>query len=221
MNDSTKHVVKTDPEKRTLNVLGYARVSTKEQELDVQKEQIVAYCHKEGYNLIDIVEEKYSGRSKNRPGWDIIMENVRQRKIDGIVFLRADRIARSTKNLLSIVDEFIENKIKLISINDPMFQGDIESPQGKLVVTIMGAMAEFETNIISERMREGKERAERMGTKSGKPMHRPKIEMNWEKYDELLALGVTKRKIAVALKISESKLHISVKERYLPKKVIP
>lgn len=198
---------------QTLNVLGYARVSTKDQELNVQKDLITKYCHTHGYNLIDIIEDKMSGKSKTRPGWDIIMTSVEDENIDGVVFLRADRIARSTKNLLSIVDEFVLHKIKLISIKDPMFQGDLESPQGKLIVTVMGAMAEFEANIIAERMREGKERARLVGTKSGKPMHRPKINIDWNKYDELFTLGVPKSKIAVHLKISESKLYTALKER--------
>lgn len=190
-----------------MNVLGYARVSTKDQELNVQKEQIEKFCYENKHNLIEILEDRVSGRKASRPGWDIILKNVEEKSIDGIVFLRADRIARSTKNLLDIVELFVENKIKMFSINDKMFQDDLDSPQGKLFITVMGAMSEFEANIISERMREGKERAARVGTRSGKPMHRPFIEIDWNTYYELRKLGLSKRLIAKKLGVSESKLY--------------
>lgn len=193
-------------------VLGYARVSTKTQELAVQKDLITKYCAKEGLNLLDIIEDKMSGRKMSRPGWDLIMENVRNHKIDGVVFVRADRIARSTQNLLKIVEEFVTHKRKLISIDDPIFK-DLESPQGQLVLTVMGAVAEFEINMFQARVKEGKELAEIIGTKSGKPMHRPEKIIDWNKFDELYNMGVPKRKIAETFNISESKLYKAIKLR--------
>jgi len=194
-----------------MKLIGYARVSTKEQELGIQTDAIEKYCGNNNDELIGIFQEKMSA-VKIRPEWEKVIENVEKHNIDGVVFLRSDRIARSLKHLLKIVDTFKEHDVKIISITEPMFS-DFDSPQGKLIVSIMGAVAEFERNLLIMRVREGQARAKIMGTRSGKPAHRPFINIDWAKYDELKGLGVPMGKIAMHLGISRSVLYNYLKNR--------
>lgn len=198
-----------------MKVLGYARVSTHKQDYEAQKEDIEEFCQKRDYEVIDILSEKVTGRNAGRPQWNRVLDAVNRSKIDGVVFTRVDRVARSVKNLLNLLELFEKSQVMFLPIKEETFR--IEeypiNPQKRMLITVVGAIAEFEANLIRSRMEEGKKRAEVVGTKSGKPMRRPTVDINWNEYDRLANLKVPKKEIARRLGISESTLYNKLKQR--------
>jgi DNA invertase Pin-like site-specific DNA recombinase len=138
--------------------IGYARVSSKEQNLDMQVIALEeAGCEK-------IYEEKVSGVKADRP---ILNNLIRQlRPNDVLVIWKLDRLGRSLKHLIELVQELIENNIGLCSLNDPI---DTTSPQGRLVFNIFASLAEFERDVIRERTQAGLNAARARGRLGGRP----------------------------------------------------
>ncbi len=124
--------------------IGYARVSTTDQNLSAQVAALEAVGCQTNYT------EQVSGKSTHRPQLKAMLDYIRQG--DTVVITKLDRLARSTKDLLNIAEE-IQNKgagLKVLNINL-----DTTTPTGKLMLTLLGAIAEFEREIMLERQREG------------------------------------------------------------------
>ena len=160
-NDTIRHVV------------GYARVSTRDQDLSSQVERIQRYIS--DYGLIPAIEgaifqEKISGISNQRPERTKIMKLAEQGKIDLAICTKLDRWGRSLKDLMETMN-FLESPHASMVFLDQNI--DLSSPMGKMLFQILGAVAEFERNLIVERTQEGRVRAMLHGTRSGKPMHGP------------------------------------------------
>ncbi len=138
--------------------IGYCRVSTGDQSLDLQKDALSkAGCEK-------IFEDIVSGAKSNRPGLNILLEFAR--KNDQIVVWRLDRLGRSMKDLISLVSTLEEKDIQLASLNESI---DTSTSSGKLFFHIFGAIAEFEKNLIVDRTRAGLSAARARGRKGGRP----------------------------------------------------
>ena len=138
-------------------IVGYGRVSTRGQDLSLQMEQLEAYgCDK-------IFMEKKSGTSSNREEFKKALAYLR--KGDKLVIYKIDRLARSTFDLHKIAKELTEREIALVFIKE---QIDFSTPAGKLMFTMLGAIAEFERDVIQERTREGRERAKKQGKHMGR-----------------------------------------------------
>ena len=101
-----------------------------------------------------------------RPIKELVLEKLRNREYDGILVWKLDRWARSVRELVTELDEFIHKKIKFICMTFPV---DISRPEGKMVATVIGAMAEMERELIRERTLAGLERAKAHGKKLGRP----------------------------------------------------
>jgi DNA invertase Pin-like site-specific DNA recombinase len=137
--------------------IGYARVSTEGQELDLQVEKLKEYgCDK-------IFMEKESGAKSEREELAKALDYLRQG--DKLVVYKLDRLARSTFDLHKIARDLEQNGIGLVFIKE---QIDFTTPAGKLMFTMLGAIAEFERNLINERTREGRERAKKQGKHMGR-----------------------------------------------------
>ena len=155
------------------HVVGYARVSTKEQDLSSQVERIQKYIS--DYGLIPAVEgaifqDKMSGISNQRPERARILKLAEQGKIDMVVCTKLDRWGRSLKDLIETMNFMELHHVSMIFLDQNI---DLSSPMGQMLFQILGAVAEFERNLIVERTQEGKMRAMLHGTRSGKPMHGP------------------------------------------------
>lgn len=136
---------------------GYARVSTNTQNTDKQIEALTFYgCDR-------VFEEKISGVARERPQLTILISGLEVG--DSVVVTTLDRFARSTKNLLGLLEE-IESKGCFFICLNPFI--DTSETSGKLVLTVLGAIAEFERNLINERCQEGKIRAREAGVKFGR-----------------------------------------------------
>ena len=150
---------------------GYVRVSTEEQaeegiSLRAQRGRIKAYAEAMGLRLVrTYADEGISGRSLERPGLQELLERVRGSEGETIIVYRLSRLSRSTRDLLFLVEEaFIEGNTRLVSVNEHI---DTETAMGRLFLTIMGALAQMERELISERTRAvlefKKERGETLG----------------------------------------------------------
>ena len=174
-------------------IVGYARVSTEEQSLDVQIGQLKeANCEK-------IFSEKISGSKSDREQLALLLDYVREG--DTVICCKMDRIARSTRHLLSIVDQLKEQKIAFRVLNINL---DTTTPTGKLMLTMLGAIAEFERELMLERQREGIEKAKASGKYKGrKPTAREKS----QEIFSLLEQGKRKAEIAEELGIGLSSVY--------------
>ncbi len=138
-------------------LLGYARVSTKDQKLTSQKDALREHgCDK-------IYTDKVSGAKAERPGLDRMLRNAREG--DTIVVWKLDRLGRSLKHLVELAEELNQRGIGLKSLNDPI---DTRTAQGKLVFNIFAALAEFERGIIRERTNAGLSAARARGRMGGR-----------------------------------------------------
>jgi DNA invertase Pin-like site-specific DNA recombinase len=149
--------------------LGYARVSTDDQDMLMQIEAIKAAGIKED----NIFKEYVSGMKKDRPELNRLLEYAR--KSDEIVVFKLDRISRSLKHLEELVEEFQSRGIEFISLRENI---DTTTAMGKLFFRMMGAIAEFERDIISERTKEQLAAKKKNGIKLGRPtVDNEKLEM--------------------------------------------
>lgn len=143
--------------------IGYARVSTNAQHLDMQRTALTAAgCDK-------IYSEKVSGIA-HRERLQECMQYLREG--DCLVIYKLDRLGRSLKDLLDIIEQLQQKKVNLVSLRDNI---DTGSTTGKLVLHIFASLAEFERDLIKERTEEGRREAKRKGVKFGRPVQ-PKPE---------------------------------------------
>ena len=140
--------------------VGYARVSTKEQSLDIQIDAL----QRAGCKLI--YQEKVSGVGRSRPEFEKMMQQIR--KDDVLIIWRLDRLARSTKILLETVEKLKDQGASFKSLQEPW--ADTTSATGRLVMTFFAGLAEFERDLIRDRTDVGRKAALERGVKFGRPI---------------------------------------------------
>lgn len=145
-----------------MRVIGYARVSTNQQSLDMQIDAIQRYAAEKKLDLVLYVE-KESSRNE-RPELNNALKAAAQGDI--FVIYKLDRLARSTKELYSITEELSNKGVSFVSINDYF---DTTTPSGKAMFGLLAVFAEFERDIILERTKEGLESARKRGRVGGRP----------------------------------------------------
>lgn len=143
----------------------YARVSTDKQETDNQLIRLREVAHNRGYDIFDEYVDIASGRNANRPNLDRMMKDAKSHRFDKIIAVKLDRIARSVTNLNNLMNDLYTWNIGIEFIDQPI---DTSTPSGKLILTILGAMAEFERELIVERTQDGLERARKQGKTLGR-----------------------------------------------------
>jgi len=195
----------------------YNRVSTGKQEesLEEQKRLNIEWCKEKKYEIAKEYDEIISGGKKDRPKFQKMLEDVKNRKFDAVVVQKLDRFSRSVIDLVTTMEILKEHKIDFISIIDNI---ETVTPQGKLVFHIMAALAEFERHLISQRTKVGIERAKR----EGKICHRPRKEVNLDRVVELYDKGINFTEIAATQKVSTVTLWKRIREANLKigKKII-
>lgn len=138
--------------------LGYARVSTKEQNLDRQLDQL------EAAGVDKIFSDKISGAKESRPELDKLLATLREG--DTVIVCSYDRLARSSKQLFDLAEKFEANGVALVSLKEGT---DTSTPQGRFFFAMCAAMAQFERELIKERQAEGIAAAKARGRKFGRP----------------------------------------------------
>lgn len=175
-------------------LIGYARVSTQDQNLDLQIEALTkAGCTR-------IFEDKISGSRAKRPGLAKAMEMLREGDI--LVVWKLDRLGRSVKHLVDLVGELRKQGIQFTSITDAI---DTGTPSGRFFFHVMASLAEMERELTVERTRAGLEVARQLGRKGGRK--RQMTDSKIESAKKLLANGVPPRDVAKNLGVSVPTLY--------------
>lgn len=175
-------------------LVGYARVSSVGQSLELQHEQLT----KEGCEKI--FEEKASGADKDRPQLEAMLDFIRDG--DTLVVTKLDRVARSMSHFWEIVERLQANGADIRVLNTPGL--DTSSPHGRLLMGILSSVAEFERTLIRERQQEGIERAKRAGKYKGR---QPLSETTQREIDALKKQGVQPTEIARQLGIGRATVY--------------
>ena len=145
----------------------YLRVSTAQQKPDLQRDDLRSYAERMGLEMcMEYTDVAVSGRKEGRPQLHALMHAARTREFECVLVWKFDRFARSVAHLLHALDEFNHLGIRFISLQD---QIDTQSPMGKAMFTIIGAMAELESALISERVKAGMAAAKVRGKRFGRP----------------------------------------------------
>lgn len=160
----------------------YKRCSTDNQELTLQDEVLNKAIERlkednpdKVYEVLEFVDYAISGKNTNREALQKMLGLIDKKKIDIIICTKLDRLARSLQDLLNMVCTFKEKGAQFIVAEQNL---DTTTPQGRLLFQIIGAFSEFERVLIRERLEAGRRKAELTGTKSGKPCHRPRVEID-------------------------------------------
>ena len=145
----------------------YVRVSTKDQSYELQLRDLRAYCTARGLELVrEYIDVGQSGAKDSRPELNKLMDDARKRQFDAIVVWRFDRFARSTKHLLTALEEFRSLGIQFISYQENV---DTSTPLGQALFTIVSAVAQLERELIRDRVSAGIRNARANGKKLGRP----------------------------------------------------
>ena len=174
-------------------LIGYARVSTKEQNLDMQTDAMKRI----GVADENVYTDKCSAVAKRRPGLEAALSNAR--KGDILVVWRLDRFARSLSDLLKRMDYLHEHGIGFRSLTEAI---DTTTASGRLIMHVMGAIAEFERQLISERGKAGMRAAMERGKRVGRP-----VGLDLKKAREMLKKGMRVEDVAQRLGVSEPTIY--------------
>jgi DNA invertase Pin-like site-specific DNA recombinase len=143
----------------------YMRVSTVDQHPETQLLDLRQMASQRGYEIIDEYTDRISGVKAKRPGLDTMMADARHGRFDVVLVWASDRIARSVKHFLDVLDELNRLQIEYVSFRENI---DTGGPLGRAIVVIIGAVAELERNLIIERVRAGMRRARLEGQHIGR-----------------------------------------------------
>ena len=182
-----------------MKVAIYARVSTGKQDHEMQLAELRQAALQRGYETHEYVDTGSGKRRARLPERERMMEDARLGKLDAVYVWRFDRFARSTRDLLDALENFDAWNVDFVSLRDGV---DTSTSTGKLVFTIIAALAEFERNLIRERVQASVQTARNKGKKLG----RPRRFVAMSKALELLETGISKRQVARRLGVPERTL---------------
>ena len=173
----------------------YTRVSTQDQSVDMQTSDLKRYCDQRGFEVYkEYSDQGISGVKDRRPALDELMDDAKKKKFDAVLCWRFDRFARSTKHLITALEEFRHLGIDFISYQENI---DTSSPLGKAMFTIVSAIAELERNILLERVRAGLKRAKDNGAILGRPK---RLDLDVKELQKMRKKGLSFRQIAKQVK---------------------
>lgn len=156
------------PSTKNIRATIYARVSTTDQFPENQLDEIRRVVDTRGWLIVsEHVDHGISGTVDRRPGLDALLAQVERREVDVVIVVRLDRLGRSLQHLLSVVNRITAAGVGLVSVRDSGV--DTTTPSGKMMLSIIGAFAEFEKNLLVERTRAGMDRVRRQGVHVGRP----------------------------------------------------
>ena len=184
-----------------------------DQDPAVQEQPLRDLIAQRGWTLYRVYSDRASGAKERRPGLDALMADARRGLFDVVVVFRFDRFARSVKQLILALDEFRSLGIDFVSCRESL---DTSAPMGKAMFTIIAALAELERGVIQERVISGLEYARQYGTKSGRPIGRPKAIFPRDRVTELRAQGLSGREIAHRLGVGEGTVRRAMRQPSAP-----
>jgi len=190
-----------------MKVALYTRVSTNDQSVGMQASDLKRYCQQRDFEVYkEYSDQGISGVKDKRPALDELMNDAKKKQFDGVLCWRFDRFARSTKHLITALEEFRHLGIEFISYQENI---DTSSPLGKALFVIVSAIAELERNILLERVRAGLRRAKENGAILGRPRRLDLDVKELQKMRDKEKLSL--RQIAKRVKASPATVYKSLK----------
>lgn len=144
----------------------YARVSTLDQHVENQLQELRRYVEARGWTGTEFVDHGVSGAKERRPALDEMLKAAKRRKFDVVVCWRLDRLGRNLRHLVTLIEELQGLGVSFVSLNEGI---DLGTPAGRLQLHILAALSEFERARIQERVRAGLARAKAQGQRLGRP----------------------------------------------------
>ena len=184
----------------------YTRVSSLDQNPGTQSLDLRQMAAQRGYEIVQEYTDRISGAKAKRPGLGQMMADARRGRFDVVLVWASDRIARSVKHFLEVLDELNRLNIEFISFRE---QIDTAGPLGRAIVVIIGAIAELERNLIVERVRAGMRRARLEGTHIG----RNPLTLDHEAIHRERCQGQSLRQIAKGHRISTATVQRVLRKR--------
>jgi DNA invertase Pin-like site-specific DNA recombinase len=183
----------------------YMRVSTLDQHPETQLYDLRGLAAQRGFEIVQEYTDKISGAKARRPGLDQMLKDARRRQFDVVLVWASDRIARSVRHFLEVLDELNHLGIEFVSFRENI---DTGGPLGRAVIVIIGAIAELERNLIIERVRAGMRRAKLEGRRIGR------TPLNVDRHAVLCdrSRGISLTDIAQAHRISRASVSRIIKE---------
>jgi len=143
----------------------YVRVSSQEQHTDMQYYDLRRFAEQRGFEIVHEYSDRTSGARSSRPGLDAMLAAARKREFDVLLVWASDRLARSVRHFLEVLDELNHLGVEFVSFREQL---DTGGPLGRAVIVIVGAIAELERSVIRERVRAGMRRAKMEGQHIGR-----------------------------------------------------
>ena len=175
----------------------YLRVSTLDQHPETQLHDLHILAQQRGFEIVEEYTDRISGAKARRPGLDKLLADARRGKFDVVLIWAFDRIARSVRHLLDVLDDLNRLNVEFISFRENIDSG---GPLGRAMIVIIGAIAELERNLIIERVRSGMRRAKLEGRRIG----RAPLEVDRPALLRDRASGMTLAEVAKAHRISKA-----------------
>jgi DNA invertase Pin-like site-specific DNA recombinase len=183
----------------------YMRVSTLDQHPETQAHDLRSMATQRGFEIVQEYTDQISGAKSKRPGLDRLLADARRGRFDTVLVWAFDRIARSTRHFLEVLDELTHLKIEFVSFRENI---DTGGPLGRAMVVIIGAIAELERNLIIERVRAGMRRAKLEGRRIG----RAPLDVDRQAVLRDRARGLSLSQIATAHRISRPSVSRIIKQ---------
>ena len=181
-------------------IAAYLRVSTDNQVHDSQETELRDYCNRRGWGNVEWYRDTASGAAQDRKGLNDLMQQVRRGKVDIILAFKLDRVARSLSHLAQFIAELQVNRVALICQNQGIDTSN-SNPAAHLQLNILAAVAQFERELITERVRSGISAAKARGVTLGRPAT---PDRRRRQIADLVAEGIGATEISKRLKIPYS-----------------
>jgi DNA invertase Pin-like site-specific DNA recombinase len=193
----------------SMRVALYGRVSTidKGQDPEMQLRELREYCERRGWKIAEeYVDAGVSGSKDSRPALNRLMADAHSRKFDTVLVWKIDRWGRSLKHLVTSLADLDAVGVAFVSLRDNL---DLGTPSGRLMMQLLGAMAEFERALIQERVKAGLRNAKAKGKRLG----RPRVFVSEHQIQMLRGMGVSWREIADELGVGVGTVHRTAQRR--------